>query len=390
MFLGTLILSRFYDPASFGELGYYAGLASIVAVVSGLRFDYIVFSRTEFDKAVFFVIALGCAVCIHIMILVILATAHIAGSNSYKTSYWLLLFCISSSLFYQGTQMLIAFSEYTGFARIRLLQAIMQIVTGLSLYYIYPQNGLLLAFALSQLLVGFLVFHRHGDLVSKVSKFQAINCWRSNNRDAAVNSLIVLMQYSTPFAPIFIGSLFYSGAEVGAFFLFSSGYSAALSIFRRSVVNFLNGEVASPQRAVELMSKLKTQTKLAGVILVVIVVLGSFILSIAARNITTLVFGASWTEYSGFLLPIFLFFLLDALLQPFTTLLPLWGGQSVTFKYEVVRFVLVFFALPLLVSLAHLNFISALIWYFVGMGLVYIANIYSVYHWTNRFNTAGY
>lgn len=384
MFLGTLMLSRLYGPASFGELAYYTGFASLVAVVSGLRFDYVVFSRSDFDKLVFFAIALVCAGCIHLLIFMVLIGADVDGFDSYKTSYWLLFFSLSASLFYLGTQLLIAISEYAGFARLRLLQAVLQIVVGLLLYRLHPKFGLFLAYALSQMVVGVFVFFRYGRSVLEVNKAQATRCWKSCSRDATVNSLLVLMQYSTPFAPVLLGSLYFSGEEVGAYFLFSSAFAAPLSIYRRSAVHFLNGEVGSPLRAQMLAAEIKKRAPLVIGVLLVITVLGSLIFSLAAREVATLLFGASWAAHSYLLLPLFLFYFFDALFQPFTTLLPLWGHQAVAMKYEVLRFAFVFFVLPFIIVVLSLNFYDAIISYFLVMSLVYIANFCTVCHWTFR------
>ena len=384
MFLGTLMLSRLYGPTSFGELGYYAGFASIVAVVSGLRFDYIVFSRSDFEKLTFFAIALVCAGCMHLLIFLVLIGADATGFDSYKTSYWLLFFAFSTSLFYLGTQLLISISEYTGFARIRLLQAILQIAIGLLLFRLHPKFGLFLAYSLSQMVVGFFVFFCYGRSVLATNKAQLANCWRSCSRGASFNSLLVLMQYSTPFAPVLLGSLYFSGEEVGAYFLFSSAFAAPLSIYRRSAVHFLNGEVGSPMRAQMFAAVIKKRMPVVVAVLLVLTVLGSLVFLLAAREVATLIFGVSWATHSYLLLPIFLFYFFDAVFQPFTTLLPLWGRQAIAMKYEALRFVSVFFFLPIITVGFSFNFYCAIISYFLVMSIVYIANFCTVCHWAFR------
>ena len=380
--MGTLVLSRLYHPDSFGTLGYYSGFASIIAIISGLRFDYIVFSRESNEKKHFFSVAFILALLLNIIIFILLLLSKLAEIESNKASFWLLLFCISSSLFHLSTQLLIAYGEYNKFARVRLLQAFLQIIIGAVFYQIFPKTGLLLAFSISQLCAGILILIQSSKLLLHVCSASIIKCWKENVRTSVTNSVVILLQYSTPFAPVFIGTLHYNENQVGAFFLFSSGYSAALAIFRRSLVNFLNGEVTTPIKFHDFFVKPKVKIFLILSLTLFMISLLIIILNLFDDTITALIFGRQWIGFSNYLVPIFLFFLLDSILQPFTTLLPLWGKQSTLFKYELIRFLAVFVGLPLLAVSINMSFYQVMIVYFNLMTLVYLMNIISVYRVT--------
>lgn len=383
MFVSSLIFSRIYPPTSFGELGYYTGFASLVAVVAGVRFDYLAFSSPREDRASYFGIAFLGAIGLHLFIFLVLSALQQTELAGTKTSYWLWFFSTAASLFYLGTQYLIADSAYAKFAQARMLQAILQLALGLILYLWCPDTGLLLSFSASQLLVGLYIVTRHGQDIRKTSRRQISERWNATARQAGHNSILTLLQYSTPFAPVLLGFVKFSVEELGAYFLFSSAIAAPFSIFRRSAINFLNGEAASPEKAHKIALALNRHRNAIGAVLLLGSIASVLLLSATAPAATHLIFGASWVVYSNFLPIVFLFHLLDALLQPFTTLLPLWGHRAIAMKLEVLRFILVFGLLPLIVAARSLNYFQALATYFFMMTAIYIASLIAVWHYTS-------
>lgn len=379
MFLSTLILSRIYTPASFGELGFYAGVASIVAVVAGLRFDYIAFANSNFHKSVFYSISLICAAIVLALIGVISLVAETYFIHKSNFAVLVILFCFSASLFNLGTQYLLAIGRYKTFANLRLLQVVVQISIGFLLYKIAPHWGLLCSFAVSQLLVGLAILAMLYKTISVISLSEILKCWRSNFRPALVNSLISLMQYSTPFAPVLIGGMYYSKPEIGAYFIFAQIFSAPLAIFRRSAINFLNGEVGSVAKASVILRVHKLHILRGVFVGVFLLVLGAALFFFFNNWFVTLLFGSKWLPYSVIVLPLFLFFCFDAVLQPFTTLLPLWGFHSNALGFEFLRFILIFVALPCLIVLYSLNFLEFLVSYLVAMVFVYCITLSSAY-----------
>ena len=379
MFLSTLILSRIYTPESFGELGFYAGVASITAVVAGLRFDYIAFANGSFQKSVFYSISLICAAVVIALMGVASLIAEFYFIHKSNFVVLVILFCFSAALFNLGTQYLLAVGRYKTFANLRLLQVVAQISIGLLLYKVSPHGGLLCAFAVSQLLVGLAILAMLYKTISVISLSEILRCWRSNVRPALINSLISLLQYSTPFAPVLIGGIYYSKPEIGAYFIFAQIFSAPLVIFRRSAINFLNGEVGSVSKASEILSGHKIIIVRAIGVCIFLLTFGAILFFLLDKWFVNLLFGSKWLPYSVLVLPLFLFFCLDAILQPFSTLLPLWGFQSSAFIFEFLRFILIFVALPCLIIFYSPSFIEFLVAYIMVMVFVYILTLVSAY-----------
>lgn len=379
MFGGNLVLARLYQPETFGQLGYCAGFASLVAVVSGLRFDYFAFARAPEVRAVHGAVALVVASILHAGMLLALTGAVSLGLLAAKTAAWLLLFSACTSLYHLATQLMMANAAYEGFARARLVQAVVQVLLGVALAPAHIESGLLWAFSLSQLLPAGWLLVRHRNKYLRFDRRALRSCWRTEWAPAAANAVLVLMQYSTPFAPLLVGRLRFAADEVGAYFLFASAFAAPLAIFRRSAINLLNAEAASPERAKTLAYGVQQHFGRTLALLAVLSFAAVCALALGAADIARLVFGQRWTPHAALMLPIFAFHLIDAVLQPFTTLLPLWGHQRLALHYETARFLLVFVAWPVLTGLLALSFVNAVVLYFVLMIGVYVANFATVW-----------
>jgi O-antigen/teichoic acid export membrane protein len=258
---------------------------------------------------------------------------------------------------------------------------------GFLFYYLNPSIGLILAYAISQLFVGLLVYYFNFKSIFQRTLEEIKKCFLVNIRNSFYNSLIILIQYSTPFAPILIGKYLYQSNDVGAFFLLSSAICAPFAIFRRSLLNLFNGEMTSPNKAKILIGKTKDKVLiLFGIIFFLL--LGVVIICFFAKEIVFFIFGEQWVSYSNFILPIFVFFYLDMIFQPFTTLLTLWGRQNYSMFLESIRFGLVYLLLPFLAYFLGFTYINLLIAYFFFSTCIYILNIVKVYSYiTSLVNT---
>jgi O-antigen/teichoic acid export membrane protein len=375
MLLGNLLLARLYAPAAFGDLGVLASVASLVAVVAGLRYDYVAFAQPDENKAPLVALALWLALGLHALFLVGAVLAVLSGVGTLNAALWLWIFSLTTSLCYLATQGLVALGDYKYFARMRLLQALAQIGFGLLFVSLEGATGLLMAFAGSQATVALFIFIQRPAMLKVPEPVRTRRLFAAHHRLALPNSLLVLIQYSTPFAPVLLARLHFSAAEAGAYFLFAAAVSAPLAIFRRSLINLLNGEVASPARAQHLLAGLsKAHQRVPAALSLLALAFICLALGLFAGPICALVFGNAWVPYANLLLPLVLFHVLDAALQPFTTLLPLWGRQAWAMGLEVLRFVLVFLAVPAGVIAFHWDFHTAVLCYFGFMSLVYLVN----------------
>lgn len=377
LFGGTLVLSRCYGPAAFGELGYYLGVASVLAVVCGMRFDYLVFSAPLAERAVFFIVACRVALALHLALAIGLALLAWHGRPAHNP-FWLLFFSAACCTFYLGTQLQVALGRFGEFARTRLIQAVALIALGAPLSLFGASGGLFIAYAAPQLLVGLLIFSGARRDLAGVGAAARAACWQTHRRGAAGNTVVVLMQYSTPFVPVLLGALYFPPDVIGAYFLFSSAFSAPFAVFRRSFVHYLNAEMSHPAHLRGIVQALagKHWLLLAGA---AAALLGCLLLALLAQPFTALVFGPSWVPFAALALPVLVFFLLDALLQPFTTLLPLWGAQGRLMVVEAARFVGVFVLVPAITVSAALGFFAAMLLYFGVMLAAYLANAWAIW-----------
>lgn len=380
MIIASVIFARLYSPTAFGTLAYVSGFASIIAIVSGLRFDYIVFSKKESEKPLYNSISFLIMFSLHVLIAVILIGIDVLSELISDRTYWLVFFSFSSSVFYLSTQLLISVGNYSFFSKVRVLQAIVQLGTGFVFFYLNPTVGLILAYSVSQLAIGFLVYYFNFKSLFylKINDIKA--CFLLNFKNALYNSVIILIQYSTPFAPILIGEYLYRTNDVGAFFLLSSAICAPLAIFRRSLVNLFNGELTSPKKARVLIGRM-TNKFLVLVAIIVAMLCGIVLIILFSKEIVLLAFGKQWLLYSNLMLPLFVFFFLDMIFQPFTTLLPLWGKQNYSMFLESIRFGLVFFVLPFLAFWLSFSYLNLVIGYFVLSTLIYILTIFKVFQY---------
>lgn len=379
MIIASLFFARFYSPDAFGMLAYFSGFASLFAIISGFRFDYLVFSKDNKEKIFYNWISLATMLLLHLMFFTLIYFIRKSGFKSEKNSYWLVFYSFSTSIFYLSTQLLISFNKYSTFSKVRILQAFLQLSIGIALFYMGVRSGLFLAYSLSQLVIGLLTYSFYLKSLRQVGIQDVKKYFGLDFKNASFNTLLILIQYSTPFAPIVIGNYFFNKSDVGAYFLFSSSIGAPLAIFRRSVINFLNGEVVSISKGKEIKDRLFSKATFILLLISVVLTFVIFIISTFSKSIVQIVFGIKWNNYSNYLLPLFIFYFFDALLQPFTTLLPLWGKSSFAIQYEVLRFTLVFLLLPIFAALFHMTYFQVVILYFVFTTTVYLLNIYRIH-----------
>lgn len=381
LFLGIIFLSRLYHPDAFGEYGFYAGIASVIAVVAGLRFDYLGFSEGggERSKADFYLVSLLIALIVSAVVFLIsvLVKGYFPTRSGFP--FWVLFFVFSAALFNLGTQYLLSKGQYKHFSYWRFLQVVIQIGGGAAAYAMFPQHGLSMAFALSQLVIGLgiLAFASKDLLVVTAKRLK--QCWLDFYRVAAANSAISLLQYSTPFAPVLFGSLVYTKADVGAYFLFSQIFASPLSILRRSLMNFMNAEFASPDKARQVWrANVKHAFKVIALLAAALLVGGGLLVALG-QQVVSIALGQAWASYWGLLIPMFFYYMLDAFLQPLTTLLPLWGHHALALRIEAGRFISVFLVLPAIFFLFPASFLTFCAVYFTVMIFFYSLVVVNLY-----------
>jgi O-antigen/teichoic acid export membrane protein len=370
----SMLFARLYSADSFGTLGQISGIASIATTVAGLRFDHMAFSRPESEKAQLYGAAfLILSVLSALVCLVVLPAAWLVqdGGDAYV---WSAFFVVANSAYYLCSQWQIAQGRYAAYGQLRIVQAVTQLGLGTAVFAAVPTHGMLVAVIISQAASALLAMR--GSQTRPANPWSAGTraCVRANVRSAAVNSTSALLQYSTPFAPVVIGSLFFAKADIGAWFLFASAIAAPGAVLRRAILSYFNGEIRSPAQLRAMLQDFAGRARVLVVPGAVALLAGLALLYFQAGAISDIVFGARWHRYAGLLLPLVMYFTLDTLLQPFSTLLGMWGRESSQIRVELLRFTLTYLTWPLLVSTAGLGFEAAIDAYLALMLSVYLIN----------------
>ncbi|UIZ96485.1 lipopolysaccharide biosynthesis protein [Acinetobacter johnsonii] len=379
MLLSTLVFSHIYLVDDFGELAFYASFGSIMAIIGGLRFDYILLKESISDKVGAYFLSNILSLFLNLIILLIFFFIQYFFQLLNYNLLILFLFGFGFSLFNNLTQFFVAQKKYNYFITLRFIQVITVFVIAILAYASqYELKGLLWAYGGSQFLLGLMGF---GFLLKnkwvEVDLASLHKCYKENISEAGKNSLISFMQYSTPLIPVFVGGMFYDKKIIGAYFVFSQMISAPLSVVRRNLLIYFNGEFSSREKFYHAFSKVFSLTRFflfLGILSVLLLITYFF-----KDELTLLVLGSQWSPYAYLLLPLVFYFVFDSLLQPFTTLLPLWNKVNISLLYEGVRFFLLVIILPVLIYIFKFDFVIFLTIYILIMLCVYLMIFYKIF-----------
>lgn len=380
--ISVMISSRLYKPEIFGDLGWYLSFASLFSVLAALRFDYIVLSdrvKGE-EKNIFF----SNAVLVNLIVLIIFSIGLLVLSSIINFKYnilYLICFCFSLSFFNLMSQYLILIKDYKNYVAFKTYQVIFQIFIIVLLYYILPQDGLLLANIIPQLSIPIIYFIlKRNVIIFKFSNFK--NFIKRNIADGIKNSSLAFMQYSTPVVPVLVGGYIFDKSNIGVYFLFSQAIAAPFALVRRNVLILLNGEYSDKYKIKKLFNEI---INIRNITITFFIFLSVFFLLIFLSKYLVLVFfGSTWVSYSWLMLVLFIYYFIDALLQPLTTLYPLWGKVNKALMFEVIRFCSVALLLPIIAFLFKISFLWFVILFLTFMALIYLVNFFSILNYVKR------
>lgn len=368
-----LILARVYDPAAFGELGFYASIAALVSVVSGLRLDHIAFSESSKNKH---------AQYLNATLLNALASAAIATGILTLANQLDLVrplspaiafsYTLATSCYYLFGQFDLYSGNYQRFARIRFIQSALYATIPALFLPALGQIGLTLGVATSMAAACIYYYILTRKVIFTETK-SYIPLLSSKWREAISNTGTTLLQYSTPFAPVIIGSGFAEKSEVGAYFLFTQMIAAPFSLVRRALINYFNATLSQPASAKACLMGNRRIILISIGALVIGSTAISAIIHLFGADIIKIAIGERWVGMTSFLLPMVVYFTFDALLQPVTTLLPHWGASKTLFRLELLRFVLVYLIGSVLIMLLSWSFFQYSIFFFASMLVIYSA-----------------
>lgn len=375
LFVGMLFLARLYTPSDFGTYGLYAGIASFSAVVSGLRFDYLAFrsnpSKNEYDVYYWAALLFSVATVLVALAITSALSSHFVQYPNF--SIYATAFVLASSACLIGTQSLLARKNYNLYAKLRIIQAIAQIIIGMLLYDIEGMNGLIVGFILSQLAIGLVILLKFKPRFGSQARIKELVA--REVRSAWLNTITTGLQYATPFAPILIGAAIYSPVVLGGYFLFSQLIAAPTAILRRSITSFLNAEFSDPARLSNEIALRRQKIIRVALSIFAIAACGLAIAAILRHEIVETIFGSEWSPQAELLVPLMIYYLFDTLMQPFTTLLALWGRSWMALNIEIARFAAVFGVTGYLAIIEESSYLNVIIGYAATMVVCYLISL---------------
>lgn len=383
MIISILVASRLYSPDVFGELSWYLSFASLFCVIGALRLDYIVLNENIVpkEKKFFFINA----VLVNIINLFILLMILIFFSVFFKYKHnilYLWFFCVSLSIFNLISQYSIVIKVYNKLYIYKLFQLLIQILMLCIFYYFIGDNGLIFANLLPQIIIGFYFFIMVRKKIVFPKTHEFLFFFKKNKKNAIKNTLLSVVQYSTPVAPIIFGEYFFHKNQIGAYFLFSQAISGAFALLRRNFLILLNGEYSEKYKVVNLFNNIVTLKNFMFILLIISISMPPLIF--LSNKIIANIFGISWVEFSWLLPLLFIYYFLDAIFQPFSTLYPLLDAVNKALIYEGVRFLLVVVVLPLATYFLSLSFFYFILLFIINMILIYILIFRSIFFYVKK------
>lgn len=369
----TLIFSRIFTIEEFGELAFYVSYGSLIVAFGGMRFDYLILKENINEKYIGYMLSNLISLVVNILIVLIAIFINIKFEILKNINfYYMFLFGVGFCFFNNFVQYLVSEKKYDYFIKLRLIQVVIVFIVVIIFYYIFNfEDSMIYAYSLSQLFLGviclFLVLDK--SKISKLNNFYKF--FKSFFRESLKNSIISFLQYGSPLVPVLIGGYFFDQKNIGAYFVFSQMISAPLNIFRRNILIFFNGEFSNKDKFnVFIKSEIFKIKNL--IIFTIMILMLSIVMMFFQKEIVYLVLGQQWVSYSYLLLPLIIYFVFDCLLQPFTTLLPLWGKVNYSLSIEAFRFIFLISVLPLLIIYFNFNFVQFLIGYIFIMLFFYL------------------
>lgn len=349
LFMASPVLSRLYSPDQYGVFGVGLTICTTLSVVLALRFELVYLKRREKIENV---LAIGLVLIVitslSSVVLLNLTNAFERVAIDVDAVFWLLLFSTGLISFYG--HMIVAEKDYTTFSKAKILQSIMQVGAAILLGLAGASAGLIWALILAQFLFLFFSYCRRRDGFV----FQgAYGFFLKNRVYAFKNSCAGLFQFSSPAAPVILIFYYLGKEDIGFYFFVVQVFSAPAAILRRSLYHFVTAELS--EGSSKQLIRVMLRYKILFILSLFLVFFAVIILYFFGADIFGFVFGGEWARSGGLAWFVALYFFIDTAMQPFCSLLALWGKENLYFGIEVLRFFLVFFVPIAMIELAGIS-----------------------------------
>lgn len=337
--LFALVIARIYSPDEFGNFVLYLTIASVLSIFSTAKLENaIVLAETDEERKNVFTLAQKVNVLVNLAVAAgLLAYITASGESGASFVKMLLLIPVYSFSFASVQILRSVFIARKNFRRLSVLEVSRAVITGVlqCLFFVFPETGLFLGAALSQLLI-YLWFSRNVFNSASVLSFGFSAGEKSTFKryiDFPKFSVASeVLNYVSSQLPVFLIKPFFGQTMLGLYSFQHRYISTPVQLLSSSIAQVYIREARSLKsntgKLGELTFSLFRKQFLAGV-------LPFAILGFWGEPIFVFIFGSEW-QFSGFLAQLVSPWLFAVMLvSPLSSVLVVMEKQRVSMWYNI-------------------------------------------------------
>ena len=383
--IGTLVLARIFNPASFGLYSTWLGFVMFLGVVLTCRFEMALAVESDGQPRCWAALAIMKTIGITSLftLLVLGVTMLLKLEFLDKFSLGLLVILIPAAALLAGTQTLqnwaAADGRYRHLSLMRIFQAgsVVGFQVGFGLLASNPfelASGYL-AGTLVGLLVGLLLFPpKAGDSISIGSRESLPDFWRRQRRFPAFSLPADAVSAATAQLPIVLVAARFGSEAAGLLAMALRMVGAPMTLLSASVLDVFKRHAAQAYRE---KSECRAEYLHSLGLLFIVAAGASIAIALFARPFFAKLFDASWSNAGIITLLLLPRFSIGFIASPLSYVVYIVGKQHIDLIWQ-----LALLSMTLMALLLPSTFNAALLFYSVGYGLLYVVYLWMSYHFS--------
>jgi O-antigen/teichoic acid export membrane protein len=383
--IGTLVLARIFNPASFGLYSTWLGFVMFLGVVLTCRFEMALGVESDGQPRCWAALAIMKTIGITSLftLLVLGVTMLLKLEFLDKFSLGLLVILIPAAALLAGTQTLqnwaAADGRYRHLSLMRISQAGsvvgFQIGFGLLTSNPFELACGYLAGTLVGLLVGLLLCPlKAGDSISIGSRESLTDFWRRQRRFPAFSLPADAVSAATAQLPIVIVAARFGSEAAGLLAMALRMVGAPMSLLSASVLDVFKRHSAQAYRE---KSECRAEYLHSLGLLFIVAAGASIAIALFAKPFFAKLFDASWSNAGIIALLLLPRFSIGFIASPLSYVVYIVGKQHIDLIWQ-----LALLSMTLMALLLPSTFHAALLFFSVGYGLLYVVYLWMSYHFS--------
>ena len=383
--IGTLVLARIFNPASFGLYSTWLGFVMFLGVVLTCRFEMALAVESDGQPRCWAALAIMKTIGITSLftLLVLGVTMLLKLKLLDKFSLGLLVILIPAAALLAGTQTLQNWAAADGRYRHLSLMRIFQAgsVVGFQIGFgLLTSNPFELACGyltgtLVGLLVGLLLCPlKAGDSISIGSRESLPDFWRRQRRFPAFSLPADAVSAATAQLPIVLVAARFGSEAAGLLAMALRMVGAPMTLLSASVLDVFKRHAAQAYRE---KSECRAEYLHSLGLLFIVAAGASIAIALFARPFFAKLFDASWSNAGIITLLLLPRFSIGFIASPLSYVVYIVGKQHIDLIWQ-----LALLSMTLMALLLPSTFNAALLFYSVGYGLLYVVYLWMSYHFS--------